>query len=91
MCILGNYFELGPPKAPCYMIKSILKIARYCPLVIQGFSFFLGLFQVIMATPVETRFFDVDVHLLMERFEHGSCGTPKSVTPFPSHPFTSHP
>ena len=32
------------------MIKSTLKIARYCPLVIQGFSNFLGLFQVIMAT-----------------------------------------
>ena len=31
------------------MIKSTLKIARYCPLVIQGFSNFLGLFQGIMA------------------------------------------
>ena len=28
------------------------KIARYCPLVIQGFSNFLGLFQGIMANPV---------------------------------------
>ena len=27
------------------MIESTLKIARYCPLVIQGFSNFLGLFQ----------------------------------------------
>ena len=26
-----------------FMIKSTLKIARYCPLVIQGFSIFLGL------------------------------------------------
>ena len=34
------------------MIKSTLKIARYCPLLIQGFSNFLGLFQVIMANPV---------------------------------------
>ena len=34
------------------MIKSTLKIARYCPLVIQGFSNFLGLFQGIMANPV---------------------------------------
>ena len=33
------------------MIKSTLKIARYCPLVIQGFSNFLGLFQGIMANP----------------------------------------
>ena len=33
------------------MIKSTLKIARYCPLVIEGFSNFLGLFQVIMANP----------------------------------------
>ena len=35
-----------------YIIKSTLKIARYCPLVIQGFSNFLGLFQGIMANPV---------------------------------------
>ena len=35
-----------------YMIESTLKIARYCPLVIQGFSNFLGLFQGIMANPV---------------------------------------
>ena len=34
-----------------YMIESTLKIARYCPLVIQGFSNFLGLFQGIMANP----------------------------------------
>ena len=34
-----------------YMIKSTLKIARYCPLVNQAFSYFLGLFQVIMANP----------------------------------------
>ena len=34
------------------MIESTLKIARYCPLVIQGFSNFLGLFQGIMANPV---------------------------------------
>ena len=34
------------------MIKLTLKIARYCPLVIQGFSNFLALFQVIMANPV---------------------------------------
>ena len=33
------------------MIESTLKIARYCPLVIQGFSNFLGLFQGIMANP----------------------------------------
>ena len=33
------------------MIKSTLKIARYCPLLIQGFSNFLGLFQGIMANP----------------------------------------
>ena len=33
------------------MIKSTLKIARCCPLVIQGFSNSLGLFQVIMANP----------------------------------------
>ena len=30
---------------PLPWIKSSLKIARYCPLVIQGFSNFLGLFQ----------------------------------------------
>ena len=45
--------ERGPPWAPCYMIKSTLKIARCCALVIQGFSNFLGLFQVIMANPVQ--------------------------------------
>ena len=39
-----------------YMIKSTLKVARYCPLVIQGFSNFLGLFQVIMANPVDEDF-----------------------------------
>ena len=33
------------------MIKSTLKIARCCRLVIHGFSNFLGLFQVIMANP----------------------------------------
>ena len=33
------------------MIESTLKIAKYCPLVIQGFSNFLGLFQGIMANP----------------------------------------
>ncbi len=33
------------------MIKSTLKIARCCPLVILGFSNLLGLFQVIMANP----------------------------------------
>ena len=33
--------------------KIIPKIARYCPLVIQGFSNFLGLFQGIMANPVQ--------------------------------------
>ena len=35
----------------CYMTKSTLKISRYCPLVIQGFSNFLGLFQGIMVNP----------------------------------------
>ena len=34
------------------MIGSTLKIARYCPLVIQGFSNFQGLFEVIMTNPV---------------------------------------
>ena len=33
------------------MGKSTLKIDRYCPLVMKGFSYFLGLFQVIMANP----------------------------------------
>ena len=33
------------------MRKSTLKIDRYSPLVMQGFSNFLGLFQVIMANP----------------------------------------
>ncbi len=33
------------------MIKLTLEIARCCPLVIQGFSNFLGLFQVIVANP----------------------------------------
>ncbi len=33
------------------VIKSTVKIARCCPLVIQGFSNSLGLFQVIMANP----------------------------------------
>ena len=37
------------------MIESTLKIARYCPLVIQGFSNFLGLFQGIMANPDTTQ------------------------------------
>ena len=32
-------------------LESTLKIARCCPLVIQGFSNFLGLFQVMMANP----------------------------------------
>ena len=31
--------------------KSTLKIDRYCPLVMQGFSDFKGFFQVIMADP----------------------------------------
>ena len=31
------------------MGKSTLKIDRYCPLVMRGFSNFLGLFQVLMA------------------------------------------
>ena len=31
-----------------YMIKSTLKIARYCPIGDSGFLQFLGLFQVIM-------------------------------------------
>ena len=35
------------------MGKSTLKIDMYCSLVIQGFSNFLGLFQVIMANPDE--------------------------------------
>ena len=35
-----------------YMIKSTLNITRCCPLVIQGFSNVLGLFQVIKANPV---------------------------------------
>ena len=35
------------------MIKSTLKNSRYCPLVKQGFSNFLGLFQGIMANPVK--------------------------------------
>ena len=35
-----------------HMGKSPLKIDLYCPLVMQGFSYFLGLFQVIMANPV---------------------------------------
>ena len=45
------------------MIKSTLKIARYCPLVIQGFSNFLGLFQVMTRqTPKQlvVRFFFSD-------------------------------
>ena len=33
------------------MRKSIRKIDRYCLLVVQGFSIFSGLFQVIMADP----------------------------------------
>ena len=33
------------------MGESTLKIDRCCPLVTQGFSIFLGLFQVIMANP----------------------------------------
>ncbi len=37
------------------MIESTLEIARYCPLVIQGFSNFLGLFQGIMANPAGLR------------------------------------
>ena len=47
--------ERGPPSAPTVTMDKIgpLKIARYCPLVIQGFSNFLGLFQVIMANPVK--------------------------------------
>ena len=42
------------------MIKSTLKIPRYCPLVIQGFSNFLGLFQGIMANPVSLTQIDDD-------------------------------
>ena len=33
--------------------KITLKVDRKCPLVMQGFSNFLGLFQVIMANPVD--------------------------------------
>ncbi len=40
--------------APTVTMDKIptLKIGRYCPLMIQGFSNFSGLFQVIMANPV---------------------------------------
>ena len=48
-------FERGPPQGPCYMGKSTLQIDRYCPLVMQGFSNFLGFFQVIMANTVEKK------------------------------------
>ena len=41
----------GPPWEPCYMGKSTLKIDRYCPLVMYGFSYFLRLFQVITGIP----------------------------------------
>ena len=44
------------------MIKSTLKIARYCPLVIQGFSNFLGLFQGIMANPGYSIFDGLNFH-----------------------------
>ena len=43
------------------MIKSTLKISRYCPLVIQGFSNFLGLFQGIMANPFKVPVGDIAV------------------------------
>ena len=52
--ILVNHkgiFGVHHKHQPLPWIKSTLKIARYCPLVIQGFSNFLGLFQVIMAHP----------------------------------------
>ena len=40
-----------PPQSPCYMRKSTLKIDRYCFLVMQGFSKFLGLFKWLWQTP----------------------------------------
>ena len=46
--------------APCYMIKSTLKIARYCSLMIQGFSNFLGLFQVMTRqTPKHHQYWNI--------------------------------
>ena len=39
---LRYHEKIGPPKK---------LTGRYCPLVMQGFSHFLGLFQVIMASP----------------------------------------
>ena len=38
------------------MIKSTLKIARYCPLVFQSFSNFLGLFPSDYGKPCHMRF-----------------------------------
>ena len=49
----------GPPWSPCYMRKSTLEIDRYYGIVpldpfrMQGFSNFLGLFQVTVAKPQE--------------------------------------
>ena len=49
----------GPPWSPCYMRKSTLEIDRYYGIVpldpfrMQGFSYFLGLFQVTVAKPQE--------------------------------------
>jgi len=53
------------------MGKSTLKIDRYCPLVMQGFFNFLGLFQVIMANPG----FDLFTKEAFDRLTGGTAGT----------------
>ena len=77
------------------MIKSTLKIARYCPLVIQGFSNFLGLFQVIMADPVYKVLYIPGGFLagFLNHQQYGDwfpcvfrCGAPF----FKAHDFTEH-
>ena len=55
--VKGKFFEKyikenwGPPSSPCYMRTSgPLKIDRYCPLVMQGFSNFLRILCINSST-----------------------------------------
>ena len=81
------------------MRKSTLKIDSYCPLVMQGFSNFLGLFQVIMAnpdlscctSPVACCHF---IHFSLHQISHTRCpprhGFSPSTFPVRSMDFTTN-
>ncbi len=74
------------------MIESTLKIARYCSLVIQGFSNFLGLFQGIMANPElwnhlykQSKVQIGDWHLVLGHFMYGTTDPAQAISGIPIH------